>query len=171
MRPAASTCRNARMDLFFYGTLMDGDVRAAVCGCPLDSVRPARLSGYQRVFMRGRDYPMLVRSPGGVVDGVLVTGVDDRCAARLTRYEGDEYVTRSVDVILVDGAAVRACLYMARPGVAARLRVWTLHDWRMRHKRSFLRALARGGADASSAGQAKNRPAMSASSSTEVSRN
>jgi hypothetical protein len=159
------------MDLFFYGTLMDGDVRAAVCGCPMDRVRPARLSGYRRVFMRGRDYPMLVRSPGSVVDGVLATDIDDACAARLTRYEGDEYVIDIVDVIPVDGTAVPACLYMARPGVAALLREWTLEGWMMRHKRTFLRALARGDGRASRAGQAKKRSAMSASSSTEVSRN
>jgi len=121
--------------------------------------------------MRGRDYPMLVRSPGSVVDGVLATDIDDACAARLTRYEGDEYVVRVLEVVLDDGTTIPACVYTARTGVAALLREWTLEGWRMRRKRLFLRALSRGDARASTADQAKNRPAIPANSSTEVSRN
>jgi hypothetical protein len=46
---------------FFYGTLMDAAVRAAVLGraLPADAVIAAELAGWRRVRRRGATYPVL----------------------------------------------------------------------------------------------------------------
>ena len=50
------------MDYFFYGTLMDPDVRALVLSPAMRdvAVEAAVLEGYRRVFMRGRVYPVVI---------------------------------------------------------------------------------------------------------------
>ncbi|CAN0557895.1 unnamed protein product, partial [Laminaria digitata] len=47
---------------FFYGTLIDADVRAAVLGSFTESetVLPDRLPGWRRAGLRGRRYPVIV---------------------------------------------------------------------------------------------------------------
>lgn len=87
------------MNFFFYGTLMDEDVRALVVGrrAPPSACRPAVLAGYRRVFRDGAAYPILVRARAsegdGVtrVDGCLVAGLSKREISRLKVFEGEEY--------------------------------------------------------------------------------
>ncbi|TAN47303.1 MAG: gamma-glutamylcyclotransferase, partial [Rhodospirillales bacterium] len=76
--------------LFFYGTLMDDDVRKAIVGRPVD-VAAASLQGYRRVPVAGRTYPMLVPCQGQCIEGLLADGIDARELKRLIRYEGPEY--------------------------------------------------------------------------------
>jgi gamma-glutamylcyclotransferase (GGCT)/AIG2-like uncharacterized protein YtfP len=82
--------------LFVYGTLRDPACLEQVIGRRVPS-RPARLLGYER---REAAYPYVVESPDGVVDGLLLDGLDDAALARLDRYEdeGRLYARRSVTV-------------------------------------------------------------------------
>jgi hypothetical protein len=126
------------MRYFFYGTLLDADVRDRIVGpC---AVTPARLDGWQRVAMQGKSYPVIVRRFGATVDGLLADGLDRAAARRLETYETDEYETERVTVTAADGRRVPALAFVAgaraRPGTAP----WCLEDWRTRHKRAFLRS-------------------------------
>lgn len=79
--------------LFVFGTLLDPITRGRVLGRPLRSADtvPALLYGCERVYARGHRYPVLVRDPNGVVDGLLILRLSARERARLGVYEGSQY--------------------------------------------------------------------------------
>ena len=84
------------MDYFFYGTLLDRDLLARVVGrrVPDARIESATLEGYRRLRMTGTPYPMLARESGGRVDGILVKGLGQTAARRLSNYEGHRYTIR-----------------------------------------------------------------------------
>ena len=130
------------MRFFFYGTLMDEDVRRAVLGvralAPLES---AILEGWRRVKMAGVSYPMIVRARNHKVDGILMHGIDRRAHELLQEYEGDEYAMIGVEVRTAD-ARISARMFVPRPGLPVRGRgPWDLLTWQRRHKRRFLGAM------------------------------
>ena len=128
------------MRFFFFGTLMDPDVREVVVGRPVPASRiePATLEGFRRMCVAGRSYPMLISDPPGHVEGCLVRGLDGRARARIGRFEGDEYRPERHWVRLSGGARVEAYVYMARSGVRAGRTPWELSTWQRRHKRALL---------------------------------
>jgi gamma-glutamylcyclotransferase (GGCT)/AIG2-like uncharacterized protein YtfP len=87
--------------LFLYGSLLDPAVwRRHAGGKPNISGRPARLSGWRRVGLRGSSYPTLRR--GGAVKGLL-RRVDAATLRRLIAYEGPRYALRRVVVATAHG--------------------------------------------------------------------
>lgn len=126
------------MNLFFFGTLMDEDVRTIVCGKRLDRVEPAIAQGFRRVFVAGRHYPMLLPRPCGWVQGLLVRDVDGDSLHRLQVYEGWEYDLKPIAVRLGDGEQVMASVFLCPPHIQPDKRPWDLEQWRRRHKRAFL---------------------------------
>ena len=126
--------------MFFFGTLMDRDVRQAVLGRPTPehALEPASLRGWCRRPVAGRTYPMLAPHPAGQVDGVLVHGLDAHDRRRLDHYEGEEYIVAEMKVISGRGGRRNALVYVCRPGVAAGRGPWRLRDWQSRHKRAAL---------------------------------
>jgi hypothetical protein len=137
------------MVYFFYGTLCDADVLQLVLGyrpCP-GQLQPACLPGYSRKRARDRSYPVLLRAPGCQVNGLAFRSARASDAARLTAYEGPEYVTRSLPVRRGSaGAAGRARVFLpagAAQGapLAAGFEDWTLPRWQWRDKAAFLHSL------------------------------
>jgi Gamma-glutamyl cyclotransferase, AIG2-like len=130
------------MRFFFYGTLMDEDVRRAVLGVrALAPTESAILEGWRRVKMAGASYPMIVRARNHRVDGILMHGIDRRAHEMLQLYEGDEYAMIGV-VVAAAGAMVSARMFVPRPGLPVRGRgPWDLATWQRRHKRRFLGAM------------------------------
>lgn len=126
------------MNLFFFGTLMDGEVREIVCGKPLDTVEPAIAQGFRRVFVAGRHYPMLLAHASGWVEGTLVTGLDTETVHRLQVYEGWEYTLQPIKVRTQSGQSVMAHVFLCPPDIKPDKREWRLHEWERRYKRKFL---------------------------------
>jgi len=124
------------MRLFFFGTLIDADVRQAVVGRPLP-VETATAAGFVRVFIAGRTYPMLLPKATGRVGGVLTPPLEDAALRRLNAYEGPEYRLRPITVETATGT-VTAHAYFCRHGVAAGRREWRFEDWLRREKRSWV---------------------------------
>ena len=127
---------------FFYGTLLDADVRAAVLGKHADAavVVPDVLAGWRRVGLRGRTYPVIVPSSGATVDGLAVSfaaGAGSTVTDLLISFEGPEYEVETV--VLSSGSAAsvftgsRHCHPSGRP--------WLLSHWERRHKRAFCAGL------------------------------
>lgn len=130
------------MRFFFYGTLMDEDVRRAVLGVrALAPTEHATLEGWRRIKMASVSYPMIVRARNHSVDGVLMHGIDGRAREMLQIYEGDEYRMLGVEVRAGD-FMISAKMFAPRPGLTIRGRgPWDLETWQRRHKRRFLGAL------------------------------
>jgi hypothetical protein len=130
------------MRFFFYGTLMDEDVRRAVLGVrALAPAERATLDGWRRVKKAGVSYPVIVRARNHKVDGILMHGIDRRAHELLLEYEGDEYAMIGVEVRAGD-AKVSARMFVPRPGLPVRGRgPWDLAAWQRRHKRRFLGAM------------------------------
>jgi gamma-glutamylcyclotransferase (GGCT)/AIG2-like uncharacterized protein YtfP len=132
---------DSRHVFFFYGTLMDGDVLAAVIGRPVHAThrQDAVLDHYRRVYSSGAWYPILVPMLGSSVDGVLVRGLNASEADRLATFEGDEYQLRELLVRVARSGCVQARVFMANPDVPASSETWTVEVWRRRHRREYLR--------------------------------
>jgi hypothetical protein len=135
------------MRFFFYGTLMDADIRQAVLGdrAP-ETVEPATLLGYRRVAAANGAYPLLVKASGYEVDGVVVRGLDKTAQLRLNRYEGDEYALIDVVVATREKRALRVMVYVPARDNAPRRSPgpWTLDMWQRRHKRELLALIKMG---------------------------
>ena len=138
------------MRFFFYGTLMDADVRRAVLGPAAPAtVEPATLAGWRRVPVAGASYPMVVRAAGSRIEGVLVRGLDGRARDLLIAYEGDGY--RMLETIVTAAISQKRCrAFVFVPDRRGRSKTppkrgrgaWILASWRRRHKRRFLARLA-----------------------------
>lgn len=128
---------------FFYGTLCDPDIQTLVLGySPRPrQLRSAALSGFRRKRAEGRNYPVLVRAPGGQVDGLLFRPARPTDAARLASYEGSEYVTRLLPVGGPNSSRRALVFLPAGPALPASKADWALADWQRRYKPAFLRSL------------------------------
>jgi hypothetical protein len=126
--------------MFFFGTLMDGGVLAAVLGrvSARSQHEPAFLRGWRRVFVAGRPYPMLIQQAGGRVEGVLADGLSDRDVERLAYYEGWEYVSEPVTVRTLAGREVATEMFTASAGVLPDSHDWKLDVWQRKHKTAAL---------------------------------
>lgn len=130
------------MKLFFFGTLMDADVLRVVIGRTLADVEPAEVRKFRRVFVHGRNYPMLLPHPSGTVEGVLAHDLDDDTVSRLLLYEGGEYHLVPLRVNNAHGHPVRAGTFLCDRVVQPGHQEWHLPVWQRRYKRSFLRRAA-----------------------------
>lgn len=129
------------MDFFFYGTLMDPDVLAAVIGRKMlpGRMKPATLAGWRRVGLKGTPYPAIV--PGAAADtvaGIVVAELTAADVRNLKRFEGAAYDIETVSVTLDGGEAVSASAFVPGKSVAATDVEWDFETWRRRHKRRDL---------------------------------
>jgi len=133
------------MNLFFYGTLMDDEVRKLVLGPEARGIEICRatLAGFRRHAIRKAAYPVLVPRRGARVAGVLCSRLGPRAVARLDRYEGRDYLRVPVEVRSQDGSICRAHVYLGPGRLASRRRCWSLDEWRRRHGRAFSRLFLR----------------------------
>ncbi|MFN0041972.1 MAG: gamma-glutamylcyclotransferase family protein [Alphaproteobacteria bacterium] len=125
---------------FFYGTLLDEDVRRATLGRepdPTDTVT-ARLPGYRVARAAGRAYPVLAPEVGAVAAGVMVRAVREGEAARLFHYEDSGY--DAVEVSVVDGRGRTRMAWVFMPGrsLAAMADDWSFAEWQAQHKARVL---------------------------------
>lgn len=129
-------------DFFFYGTLVDADVRRLVLGraVPGDAVFPATLSGFQRYAVREQPYPAAVPRPGASIDGVVLPSASLRDAAMLTCFEGADYEAKLCRVMTSTetGAEQDAWVFVATDRVPRGATGWSIEEWRARHKLAFI---------------------------------
>jgi hypothetical protein len=132
------------MDLFFYGTWMDGDVLGGVVGRPFaqDRLKPATLAGWRRARALGQPYPIVLADPAGSVEGVVVDRLGPEDVARLCRYEGDGYDLVPTEVTQ-DGQ--KRQVHFFRPGAAFKPDPlpWDFAQWVAEEKAAFLVRIAR----------------------------
>jgi hypothetical protein len=131
-----------RQPLFFFGTLMDLDVLAYVLARPVDvaDLVPAVIAGFRRVGARAGSYPLLVPSPGGILQGSLLRRASRRDIARINHYESGEYRAELHAVADGQGQERAAWVYLGLHHLEATGEGWDLAAWQRRHKSAFFAA-------------------------------
>jgi len=126
------------VSLFFYGTLRAEQVRRAVLrtDIPADRLIPACLRGYQVRRVEGALYPMLVKSAGGLVTGIIATGLDHQAVASLDRFEGRHYARHTMH-LETDAGPVTADVYLPDDEMSA-AEPWDFDIWYKRDMKAFL---------------------------------
>lgn len=134
------------MRLFFYGTLLDADVRNLVLGAAGRDIglTAARLDGWQRRRARGKSYPVIQPGAGQSVEGAVSTALSAAVVARLSAYEGPGYVLVPCRPVLADGTTVAAQVYQPTERLPADDAEWDLAAWQAAEKTQFLARLRRG---------------------------
>ena len=102
MAESVPAVRRGGTHLFVYGSLVDPRCLDAVLGYRFDGERlRARLADYERIVSDGFDYPFIVPSAGGLVEGILVMDLTADDLGILDRYEEVQsgfYSRASVDI-------------------------------------------------------------------------
>jgi gamma-glutamylcyclotransferase (GGCT)/AIG2-like uncharacterized protein YtfP len=125
---------------FFYGTLMDTEIRRCVLGLPLAATaEEAWLSGYRRVRVRGKSYPMLI-ADADTVHGLLIADITPQQRARLTVFEGSEYREALLPVRGTRSGLVEARVFLPRRPARGAL-PWSFDQWVRVDKQRFLQGL------------------------------
>jgi len=132
---------------FFYGTLVDADVRRLVLGreVPDAAVHPAELAEFQRYAVQDQPYPAAVPQPGATIDGVIMPGASLSDAAKLTCFEGADYEARLCRVTrsATGGRDQEAWVFVASDRVPRGAPRWSIDDWRAQHKPAFFEIAAK----------------------------
>jgi Gamma-glutamyl cyclotransferase, AIG2-like len=128
------------MRFFFYGSLLDPDIRRAVMGATAARCRvvPATLQGWRRRRRKDAIYPVLQRRPGASVAGCVVDCVDPSAAARLTAFEGRSYLVATVQARCGDGSVVPAYVFLPSRPIASPV-AWDPDEWFRGRKHRALR--------------------------------
>ena len=121
--------------LFVYGTLRDPDLLAGVLGRPAAGLAAAA-PGLGAVHYPGRIYPALVRRPGGVAAGLVLTDLTAFELDLLDAFEGDEY-RRAIIPVMIDEELHEAFAYLPTIAVTGQPE-WTLAAWQAAHKARVL---------------------------------
>lgn len=130
--------------LFFFGTLMDIDVLAAVLARPVDpaDLAPASLPGFARMRAAAASYPILVRDPDDTADGRLLRRTGRRDIARINHFESEEYAAERH--LVRTGEGIRPAWLYASLDVAHMRpsgEPWRLRHWQASAKAAFLDAI------------------------------
>ncbi|SFB74793.1 NUDIX domain-containing protein [Tropicimonas isoalkanivorans] len=98
-------------DVFLYGTLCHAPLRAVVLGEDRETT-PARLQDHAVVSVVGESFPMIVKRPGAVAQGVLIADLATDALARLDYYECGLGYQPATECVLTDDGPVQARWYL-----------------------------------------------------------
>lgn len=128
------------MQWFFYGTLLDPDIRRFVFphAHARVTLEPALLPGFRRVRCKGALYPVLAPAKGQRVPGLVCRGLDERAVLRMAHFEGTQYLSRALEVHTQGGAKESAWLFMPRHGGFATREPWSYERWLRTSKRQIM---------------------------------
>jgi gamma-glutamylcyclotransferase (GGCT)/AIG2-like uncharacterized protein YtfP len=125
--------------LFVYGTLRDPDLLDGVLGRSRKTTvaLPAAAPGFAVVHYPGRVYPAMVRRPGAVAVGLVLTDLTPFEFDLLDAFEGAEYL-RDIVPVIIGEELHEAFAYLPDATIAADAPAWTLRAWQEEHKARVL---------------------------------
>ncbi|MBU3069322.1 gamma-glutamylcyclotransferase [Aestuariicella sp. G3-2] len=117
--------------IFFYGSLMDPEVRSHVFEDSIipGQVVPAVAYDHQTFTYPGETFPVLVPEAGSRVLGEVLRNPTAEALARMAFYEGDEYGMASLDVELSDGQVLTAHYNQATDEELTLTDPWCFQQW------------------------------------------
>lgn len=118
------------MRLFFFGSLMDADLLRLVLDREIDDVEhaTAEILGYERRRAKNESFPIIVPTPGGRVEGRLVTGLTSAEVARIQWYESDDYALRPC-LVKVGELRREAHVFLATETLEDEGIAWDFEQW------------------------------------------
>jgi nudix-type nucleoside diphosphatase (YffH/AdpP family) len=123
----------AQQTLFIYGSLRDDALREVVLGRPTP-IRPATLPDHCVRRVAGETFPMVVPSPGDMLEGALMD-LDEDALARVSFFE-DEVEFGLTDIeALADGRKVAAQIFTS---TLEPVEPWDFELWRRTEQPFFL---------------------------------
>ncbi len=125
------------MRLFFYGTLLDQELRRLVIGRDI-AVAAATLTGWRRLAVIGKPFPMIERDPTGSVAGAVTEPLGTRDLARLRHYEGEGYQLVTADVRDEGGARIAAEVFAPSERRYVGAGAWDFGAWQCDHRAALL---------------------------------
>lgn len=98
--------------LFNFGSMRNLDVFTVVAGNLTEVlIQPAQLLDHRVMQIAGKVYPALVKAPGHIVSGYLVSGLSQEALNRIEHYEDNEYAIELLPVRTEDGNSCVAQVY------------------------------------------------------------
>jgi gamma-glutamylcyclotransferase (GGCT)/AIG2-like uncharacterized protein YtfP len=129
---------DAAFPFFFYGSLRDPDVRAAVIGQAV-ATTAAALPGWRVVPVEHGRYPMIVADPAGTAQGEITPALGLDAAARLSFFEEDgHYYTCRKLAVAGEAGPAPAWVYVPTGTLKRGGGAWDIAAWAPRFKRDFL---------------------------------
>lgn len=128
------------MRFFFYGTLLDRELRRLVVGRDI-ALEGATLFGWRRLGVAGKHFPIIQRDAASSVIGAVTEPLGVGDLARLQRYEGDGYGLVAVEVRDQSGARIVAEVFAPPDGRFIGVGTWVLGDWQRDHRATVLARL------------------------------
>ncbi len=133
------------MRFFFYGTLIDPDVRRIVLGGASTGtihIREATLPDWERRAARGVSFPIIIPKRGSRVDGLLVSGLDTEARRALVGFEGNQYTLMRASVFVSNGTR-EVVIFVPAPGgsLKAEAHEWSYAQWCATEKQAFIKEL------------------------------
>lgn len=124
------------MLFFFYGTLMDRELRSALAGAKAGRLRatPGVLLNHRRLRASFGNYPVVVPRMGGRVPGLFVEGLDHDLLLWIAHFEGPEYLPQRVPARDEVGQRLSPWAFMAPAGGRATSASWDFRRWQRLEK-------------------------------------
>ncbi len=131
------------MLFFFYGSLMDGELRRALAGRKAGRLRvtPGVLVNYRRRRARFGDYPVLVPGTGGRVPGLFVEGLDTDLLLWVAHFEGPGYLPDRVAARDLAGRRLAPWAFLPETRDGASDDPWDFAAWQRGRKPQVRRLL------------------------------
>jgi ADP-ribose pyrophosphatase len=124
------------MSFFFFGTLRDRDLLAAVIDRPLDGLTftPGWIGGYAARRAKDETFPVLVEDADDHLPGVVVDGLTETDHARIRFFEDAFYSAETVTVETHAGPRESRMFLVTDPSQATD-EPWSLETWADRDRR------------------------------------
>ncbi|KAL0692540.1 hypothetical protein Bca4012_059720 [Brassica carinata] len=88
-------------NVFVYGSFQEPSIVSLILECN-PAIVSAQLHGFHVYRLKGRLHACISPSEDGLINGKILTGLTDGQLENLDMIEGDEYVRKTVDVVLTE---------------------------------------------------------------------
>ena len=129
--------------VFAYGTLQIPEVMLAVTGRSFKSI-PAVLNGYQRLAVKNKTYPAILKRDGCYVNGVLYQNIDAEAITLLDQFEDVCYDRELVDID-VDNKMEKAFVYVWKDEYKNQLsnEEWCLEEFKRKYLKRYINRISK----------------------------
>ncbi|KAF3489495.1 hypothetical protein F2Q69_00055923 [Brassica cretica] len=128
-------------NVFVYGSFQEPSVVNLILECDPVTIS-AQLQGYHLYRLKGRLHPCISPSENGLINGKILTGLTDAQLENLDMIEGDEYVRKTVEVVLTETSEKMQVetFVWANKDDPHLYGEWDLEEWKKLHMEKFIEA-------------------------------